>query len=546
MALFIGLLVAVGGCVPPQLAYRTGGTAGPLQWQAIDLERSRRRVNGQEMDAYDFTLVVRETRGVGITFTSVTSDIYGQGREGHGQHSDRLELPAHCELQLPLSSTGFRAPLWTITLTGNDERSQPVQIAIEAALPSEPSRPELSRETANPQGPPPASAGNTSRTVPSTHSLATLSIAERRRLQVAHAAVKPDEIAAFFASDESRKVAYLSGPTVIFDPRIPLAMRRPLRSVAGAFVPGALRMNSTLVVPLDFLSAAEIGPAVRLSYITGEQRAGSCTQQILIEPASSAAEAAENIRTPLDPTVLTRHGFRLSSGWSDSEKNALAALLSRIPDRWLGKIEGLTFNRSRAHSTNPEYGGEYASDTHMITMFDEAFKPFATRFGAADRTAASIAHELGHALDFTPLRETAERYRVAQADLERAFERYKMSSGSNQYWIPPAQEKAWQEHNKKVSALGRSMEEVRSLSSSRWELQAGTRRFELVESDGDAAASEFRAAAAMDGPVRITEYAGKNWSEYFAESFSLYVTDPQALEWLRPEIYRYFTLQLPR
>jgi hypothetical protein len=255
VAFFIGLLVAVPGCVPPEL-YRTSGTAGPVQWQAIDLERSRRRVNGQEMDAYDFTLVVRETRGIALTFTSITSDIYGQGWEAHGQHSDRLELPAHCILQLPLSSTSFLAPLWTITLKGNDERGQPVEIAIEAALPSTPSRLGLSSETVNAQGSSPVSAGNTSRTIPSTHSLATLSIAERRRLQIAHAAAKPDEIAAFFASDESRKVAYLSGPTVVFDPRIPLAARRALRNVAGAFVRGALQKNSTLVVPLDFSSTA--------------------------------------------------------------------------------------------------------------------------------------------------------------------------------------------------------------------------------------------------------------------------------------------------
>jgi hypothetical protein len=120
-----------------------------------------------------------------------------------------------------------------------------------------------------------------------------------------------------------------------------------------------------------------------------------------------------------------------------------------------------------------------------------------------------------------------------------------MSFGSNQYRIPPAQEKAWQERNKKVTALGRSMEEARSLSGSRWEFREATHRFEIVPG-GAVAVDEFRAAAATDGSVRITEYAGKSWSEYFAESFSLYVVDPQALEWLRPEIYRYFTAQFPR
>jgi hypothetical protein len=129
-AVFVGLLVAIGGCVPPQLAYRTAGTAGPVLWQAIDLERSRRRVNGQEIDAYDFTLVVRETRGVGITFTHVKNDIYQAGWEAHAERSERLELPPYCELQMTFSSTGFRAPLWAITLTGKDEKDQPVLVTI--------------------------------------------------------------------------------------------------------------------------------------------------------------------------------------------------------------------------------------------------------------------------------------------------------------------------------------------------------------------------------------------------------------------------------
>jgi hypothetical protein len=543
MALFIGLLVAIGGCVPPQLAYRTAGTAGPVQWQAIDLERSRRRVNGQEMDAYDFTLVVRETRGVGITFTNAKNDIYQGNWEGHSEHDERLELLPYCELQMAFSSTGFRTPLWTITLTGKDEKDQPVLVTIETALPPDPSQPGLS----NPQGSQPVSAGNTARTIQSARSLATLSIAERRRLQVVTAAVNPDEIAAFFASDESRKVAPLSGPTVIFDPRIPLAARRPLRNVAGAFVPGSLRINSTLLIPLDILSPSDLGPAVRLTYISGEPRPESCVREILIEQASSAAEPIENVRTPVDLTVLKRHGFRMGPGWSESEQRALASLLGRIPDRWLSNVEGLTFNRARVHATKAEYGGEYASDTHAVTMFDEAFKPFATRFSPADRTAASIAHEMGHAFDYTPLRQTAERYRAAQAAVERVFAPYKMPSGSNQYWIPPGQERSWQEHNRQVTALSRSMEAARSASGSRWEMQTATSRFEVVESDGSGiAVNEFREAAAMDGPVRITEYADKNWSEYFAECFSLYVTNPQALEWLRPNVYRYLVQQFPR
>ena len=59
-------------------------------------------------------------------------------------------------------------------------------------------------------------------------------------------------------------------------------------------------------------------------------------------------------------------------------------------------------------------------------------------------------------------------------------------------------------------------------------------------------ASEFRQAAAMDGPVRVTKYAETDWLEYFAECFSLYVVDPRTLEWLRPNVYQHFAKHFPR
>jgi hypothetical protein len=108
----------------------------------MDLEQSRRPVDGRQMDAYDFTLVLREVRGVGITFNHVKFEVYQPGWDtAGGEITDRLELPAHCELHLPFSSAGFTDPLWTITLMGNDERGQPVQVAIDVAPPPEPSRP---------------------------------------------------------------------------------------------------------------------------------------------------------------------------------------------------------------------------------------------------------------------------------------------------------------------------------------------------------------------------------------------------------------------
>ena len=58
---------------------------------------------------------------------------------------------------------------------------------------------------------------------------------------------------------------------------------------------------------------------------------------------------------------------------------------------------------------------------------------------------------------------------------------------------------------------------------------------------GTAAGSiEFRQAAQQDGGKRITEYSNKEWQEYYAESFSLYISDPGTLERLRPNVFAFF------
>src|SRR4051794_14527127 len=88
----VAALLTAGACAKP-LYVQTAGTAGPLAWEAIDLEPGRRTVDGKEVDAYDFTLVLRETRGVGLLFTDVWSTLYGGGWMGGGRHSSKLDLP---------------------------------------------------------------------------------------------------------------------------------------------------------------------------------------------------------------------------------------------------------------------------------------------------------------------------------------------------------------------------------------------------------------------------------------------------------------------
>ena len=61
-----------------------------------------------------------------------------------------------------------------------------------------------------------------------------------------------------------------------------------------------------------------------------------------------------------------------------------------------------------------------------------------------------------------------------------------------------------------------------------------------------AGGNAFRVAAQQDGGVRITHYSDKEWDEYFAESYSFYATDPEALRKLRPHVFAVLQRHFPR
>jgi hypothetical protein len=529
-------LIAVSGCGVSPLYVQTSGTAGPLQWEAIDLEPGRRIVDGKEVDVYDFTLVVRETRGVGLTFTRIKNDILQRDWEAHGESSERLELPPYCELQIPLLSTGFAAPLWTVTLIGAEEGDRPLQVAINAALPE----PGAGRGQA--ATPAYSAATKASAAAQAPDSIASLSVAERHRIQVLNVGFTSQDFTPFFASGEERKVATVSGAAVTFDARVPQALRRGLRNVAGGLLSGSLRLNSTVTISIPLPSPFGTSETFRFTYVGREPRPGRCAREVFIAMADAGATAADEV----GQHAFLRYRFVFGPGWVERERRLVGTVVDQIPGKWLGQIEGLTFNRDRISSGKPDFGGHYTTDGHAITIYDEAFKFSEARFAVSDRGAAAIAHELGHALDFAPLRKAVERYRAAVAAFERAFGRYAIS-GSDQYRIPSGHERIWETTNKEITSATQAMEAARSASGSGWEFDPATRRYAAVEKgNADDANNAFRKAAALDGPVRITEYAEKSWSEYFAECFSLYVLEPQLLELLRPNIYAYFAKQFPR
>ncbi len=75
--------------------------------------------------------------------------------------------------------------------------------------------------------------------------------------------------------------------------------------------------------------------------------------------------------------------------------------------------------------------------------------------------------------------------------------------------------------------------------------KAGSDDFEDVIGT-DVKGVKFREAAAKDGGKAITAYGDKDFQEAFAEAYSLYITSPDTLKALRPNVFDYLDKSLPK
>ena len=163
--LLVGMLSSACAALGPKIE----GTIGAIRWHVTDLDQSDPR--GQ----YPFTLVLTETQGVGMQIARIDWAVHQPGvgpawgtlscEKTMVQSSPAVNpayvsrakcapdwrawrLPANGELHLPFTSGIFCPhppycvggppsviPLWRVTLTGTDDRNQPVRAVIDIALP---------------------------------------------------------------------------------------------------------------------------------------------------------------------------------------------------------------------------------------------------------------------------------------------------------------------------------------------------------------------------------------------------------------------------
>jgi hypothetical protein len=148
-------------------------------------------------------------------------------------------------------------------------------------------------------------------------------------------------------------------------------------------------------------------------------------------------------------------------------------------------------------------------------------------------------------LDLLPLRQAWNRLEQAEATRRAAFGQYENPPGSGNYQFPNTEQARWNVLSQQVNAAELARNQARSRSGERWQ-QTASGEWTNVQGPVAAGNIAFRQAAMQDGPRRLTSYSNADWGEYFAESFSMYITAPDTLRRLRPHVYDYFVRTFPR
>jgi hypothetical protein len=315
-------------------------------------------------------------------------------------------------------------------------------------------------------------------------------------------------------------VTYVFGGTTVFDPSIPAALHRGLAST------GTHLADNTNVLPLGTTQSLVLnltpfsGPNAIFRFTHLNHTENSVTAAVLlIENVGPAPAAIAPVTAPSGSFRVRGQNFIAGPGWNDQQFGRLQGLLATLPDLVLTESAGTTF-ALRGQGTQDE-AGHYDAAHDTIEMHLNAFPAAVTTFGGADTGTRNIAHEIGHLLDLRRL------------------------------------ERAWRTFNTggQTATGGRTMFGERSLSGTRWTL-AASGNYEQIADRRTATGNDFRVAAIRDGvtPRRTatdplsggpTTYSNTDWQELFAESFSLYITDPRLFELIRPNLFAYFSSRYP-
>jgi hypothetical protein len=125
------------------------GTAGPISWWAGDMQVVSQENDEGAYDLYLFTLVLKDSQGVPVTFTRLEWNVMDEDiiRSGPRSQAGSWALSAHgerrftwpyfivCPMLYTCAPAQIVEPTWTFRFTGATARGTPVEVPITVTLP---------------------------------------------------------------------------------------------------------------------------------------------------------------------------------------------------------------------------------------------------------------------------------------------------------------------------------------------------------------------------------------------------------------------------
>jgi len=364
--------------------------------------------------------------------------------------------------------------------------------------------------------------------------LSTVPARERGAIQASRIEVQvpPETVSEYFTIVQStgRPSSLSIGATNSFGAGIPAALQSGLGSI-GAWLNGnsnALPLNSTINVDLNLTAFGGANSTYRFTFFSHTER-GATSQVMLIELVGPAVAAPAARTATAGPFTVSGTDFTLGSGWSDEQYGMLRQAISMLPAAALAEAAGLTFHR-RAAGTGPE-AGHYDQIRDTVVLFANAFpSDVSARLGQQQIGVRNILHEIGHALDLRPLNRAWSTFNRAgqSAPAARALLGARSLSGTR-YQAP--------------TTSGGNYDPVPAFNDQTGDFRQAVRS-DGVRRDTSGRRTPEGTTAQLSGGV--STYSNTDYEEMFAESYALYIADPNTLRLLRPNTYNYFARRYPR
>ena len=342
-----------------------------------------------------------------------------------------------------------------------------------------------------------------------------------------------------------------------FSPTIAPALRAGLRNAAGVLTgqlkPPPLVLDSSISIALDLRSVGGDYAMYRFTYFTQHDKKAKHDRLLIERQRGLGTEGLSASEAKTARGRFDAQGFKFTGSWGAGEQDAVLRAVSMLPDSQLALIKGAKFERSSAATTDPNEGGHYDPNTHTITLVALAFKPSLTRVDVAGGAPISfdtytVMHEIGHAIDMRSIVAANATVASASAALRAEFGEYESPPKSGNFENVPGERLArFKELLAKAATGAPKTESGHRLTTDAEKNAAAKKGTTLPDIITDPAAkTAFRAAVTKDGGNRATSYADASWEEAFAESYSLYASDPATLERLRPAVFAFFKKNFPK